>query len=144
VCGVDHIAHLTYIFERCRKYGIYLNPKKTIFSVDEGKILVHIISKDGINIYPEWVKTISQLPLTHNKKSMQSFFGKINFMRKFTSGFAKIIKPLQRMIHKDIDLKWSEEGREDFNKIKDTISQASVLCSPDFNKYFFLYTFTSD
>jgi hypothetical protein len=26
----DHIQHLTQIFERCRKYGISLNPKKTI------------------------------------------------------------------------------------------------------------------
>jgi hypothetical protein len=33
----DHIAHLTQIFERCRKYGISLNPKKTIFRVEEGK-----------------------------------------------------------------------------------------------------------
>jgi hypothetical protein len=24
----DHIKHLTQIFERCRKYGISLNPKK--------------------------------------------------------------------------------------------------------------------
>jgi hypothetical protein len=49
----DHISHLTHIFERCRKYGISLNPKKTIFGVDEGKLLGHIISKDGINIDPE-------------------------------------------------------------------------------------------
>jgi hypothetical protein len=31
----DHIQHLTQIFERCRKYGISLNPKKTIFGVEE-------------------------------------------------------------------------------------------------------------
>jgi len=49
----DHISHLTRIFERCRKYGISLNPRKTIFGVDEGKLLGHIISKDGINIDPE-------------------------------------------------------------------------------------------
>jgi hypothetical protein len=28
---VDHLQHLKHIFERCRKYGIYLNPKKRIF-----------------------------------------------------------------------------------------------------------------
>ena len=32
----DHIQHLTQIFERCRKYGISLNPKKTIFGVEQG------------------------------------------------------------------------------------------------------------
>jgi hypothetical protein len=84
----DHISHLTQIFERCRKYGISLNPKKTIFGVDEGKILGHIISKYGINIDPESQGNFST-PSPHNKKSMQSFFGKINFVRKFTPEFCR-------------------------------------------------------
>jgi hypothetical protein len=41
----DHIQHLTQIFKRCRKYIISLNPKKTIFGVEEGKLLGHIISQ---------------------------------------------------------------------------------------------------
>jgi hypothetical protein len=48
----EHIQHLTQIFERCRKYGISLNPKKTIFGVEEGKLLGHIISQAGIHIDP--------------------------------------------------------------------------------------------
>jgi hypothetical protein len=100
----DHIQHLTQIFERCRKYGISLNPKKTIFGVEEGKLLGHIISQVGIHIDPEWIKAIAQLPLPHNKKAMQSFFGKINFVRKFTPDFAETIKPLQKMIVKMLNL----------------------------------------
>ena len=65
----DHILHLTQIFERCRKYGISLNPKKTIFGVVEGKILGHIISQRGISIDPEQIKAITQLPLPQNKKA---------------------------------------------------------------------------
>jgi hypothetical protein len=49
----DHIQHLTQILERCRKYDISLNPKKTIFGVEEGKLLGHIISQAGIHIDPE-------------------------------------------------------------------------------------------
>jgi hypothetical protein len=41
----EHIQHLTQIFKRCRKYDISLNPKKTIFGVEEGNILGHIISQ---------------------------------------------------------------------------------------------------
>jgi hypothetical protein len=33
----DHVHHLKQIFDRCRKYGISLNPKKTIFALTEGK-----------------------------------------------------------------------------------------------------------
>ena len=57
----EHIQHLTQIFERCRKYGISLNPKKTIFSVEEGKLLEHITSQIGIHIDPKRIKTIFQL-----------------------------------------------------------------------------------
>jgi hypothetical protein len=105
----DHIQHLTHIFERSRKYEISLNPRKTIFGVEEGKLLGHIISQEKINIDPERIKEITQLPLPHNKKAMQSFFGKIIFVRKFTLDFYETIKPLQKMIHKDADFKWDDE-----------------------------------
>jgi hypothetical protein len=85
-----------------------LNPKKTIFGVEEGKLLGHIISQGGISIEPERIKAIAQLPLPHNKKAMQSFFGKINFVRKFTPNFAETVKHLQNIIHKDVEFKWDE------------------------------------
>jgi hypothetical protein len=80
-----HIQHLTQIFERCRKYGISLNPKKTIFDVEEGKLLGHIISQGGINIDHERIKAIAQLSLPHNKKAMESFFQEDQFCEKVYS-----------------------------------------------------------
>jgi hypothetical protein len=134
----DHIQHLTHIFERCKKYDISLNPKKTIFDVEEGKLLGHIISREGIHIDPERIKATTQLPLPHNKKAMQSFFREINFVRKFTPDFAEIIKPLQKMIHKDAEFKWDDERKNVFNDIKAAISRASMLRSPNFNRDFSL------
>jgi hypothetical protein len=32
------IQHLRTIFQRCREYRIHLNPKKSIFGVDKGKL----------------------------------------------------------------------------------------------------------
>jgi hypothetical protein len=75
---------------------------------------------------------------------MQSFFGKINFERKFTPDFVETIKPLQKMTHKDVEFKWDDEIKKAFNKIKTTISQSPVLRSTDFNKDLFLYTFASN
>jgi hypothetical protein len=123
----DHIQHLNHIFERFRRYRIYLNPKKTTFGVEEGKLLGHIISQKGIDIDPERIKSIAQFPLPHNKKAMQFFFGKINFVRKFTPNFAETIKHLQKIIHKDAYFKWDEERRGYFNNIKTAIYQSLVL-----------------
>jgi hypothetical protein len=140
----DHVQHSTQIFERCRKYGISLNPKKNIFDVEEGKLLGHIISQADICIDPERIKAIAQRPLPQNKKAMQSFFGKIKFVRKFTLDFTETIKPLQKIICKDVEFKWDDERNKDFSNIKTVISQAPILQSPDFNKYLFLYAFTSN
>ena len=49
----EHIVHLRQIFDWCRRYGISLNPKKSIFCVIEGKLLGFVVSKDGTMIDPK-------------------------------------------------------------------------------------------
>jgi hypothetical protein len=40
----SHFDHLRQVLLRCRRFGISLNPKKTIFGVMEVKLLGHIVS----------------------------------------------------------------------------------------------------
>lgn len=103
---VEHIIHLKQILDQCRKYGISLNPKKSIFCVIEGKILGFVVSKDGMMIDPERAEVIAKLPPPHNKKSMQSLMGKINFVHRFIPSFDETVKPLQDMIKKKVEYKW--------------------------------------
>jgi hypothetical protein len=46
----EHLQHLEQIFQKCRRYGISLNPKNIIFSMLEGKLLGQIIYVGGIQI----------------------------------------------------------------------------------------------
>jgi hypothetical protein len=46
----DHVSHLSKIFNRCKRYGISLNPKKSIFAINEGRLLGLVVSKDVIMI----------------------------------------------------------------------------------------------
>ena len=61
-----HLKHLKKFFERCKRFGISLNPKKSLFSIKEGKFLGHIFSKDGVLIDPKRVSTIHSLSLPRN------------------------------------------------------------------------------
>ena len=54
----EHLDHLRRVFNKCRKFGISLNPKKILFALEEGKMLGHIISKDGIKIDPSRIEAI--------------------------------------------------------------------------------------
>ena len=95
-------------------------------------------------IDPERTEAISKIAYPSNKKAMQSFLGKINFVRIFIPSFSEIIRPLQKMIKKDAIFSWGQTEKESFQIILEAISEAPSLLSPDFNKDFILYTFSSD
>ena len=75
---------------------------------------------------------------------MQSFKGTINFVRRFVTDFAQIVKPLQQMVKQSVQFKWTDVEKNAFSKIKTSIAHAPSLKSPKFKKYFILYTFASD
>ena len=106
--------------------------------MDEGTLLSFVISPEGITIDPGRIEAIKAIILPHNKKAMQSFLGKINFVRRFISDFTEIVKPLQDMIKKDFNFKWKKERREAFDKIKEAIVEAPTLQSPNFDNEFIL------
>ena len=63
-----HLQHLEIVFLKCMKFGISLNPKKSHFVLEEGKILGHIISKDGIRIDPSRVEATEQVSIPRSRK----------------------------------------------------------------------------
>ena len=97
----EHSDHLRQVFLKCRKFGFSLNPKKTLFGLEEGKLLGHIISKEGIRIDPARIEPILNISPPRNIKELQDFLGKINFLRRFISNLAEIIRELNNMLKKD-------------------------------------------
>jgi hypothetical protein len=75
---------------------------------------------------------------------MQSFFRRINFVQRFVPDFSKIVKPLQKMIKKDVQFKSTPLDKGTFENIKTAIANAPSLWSPNFSKDFMLYTFVSN
>ena len=140
----DYIMDLRKVFTRCRRFGVSLNSKKCMFGVTEGKLLGHVILEKGIMIDPERVEAISKLGIPSSKRELKSFFGKINFLRKFISAFAEIVKPMNDMLKKDAKVDWTPTAKRAFEEIKHAIINAPVLVSPDYERPFNIYSFTSD
>lgn len=128
----DHITHLKKVFNRCRRYGISLNPKKIVFVVDEGKLLGFIISKHGMKIKLERTEAITKIPPPHKNNSIHLFLGRINFVKRFILNFVEIVKHMQDMIKKNVEFRWGSKEQEYFDKIKEDIAQAPTLLIPDF------------
>jgi hypothetical protein len=66
----EHLQHLKQVFEKCRKFGKSLNPKKSNFVVKEGKLLGQIISRDGIRIDPNRVVAIQKISTPRSEKEV--------------------------------------------------------------------------
>jgi hypothetical protein len=54
----EHRCHLRNFFLKCQSFGLSLNPKKYLFSMEEGKLLGHIVSAKGVRIDPSRVEAI--------------------------------------------------------------------------------------
>ena len=64
----DHLQHLKQVFNKCRKFGLSLNPKKSFFVVEEGKLLGHIVIEKRICVDPTRVEAIQTIALPRNMK----------------------------------------------------------------------------
>ena len=133
---MEHIEHLKKIFEKCQVYSICLNPEKCKFMVRQGKILGHIVSKNGISTDMDKVKVIVELPRPINAKVVQCFMGHCGYYRRFIFMYVVIAKPLYALL---VQFEWTDECEEAFNKLKKALIFAPILRAPDWNKVFHVH-----
>jgi hypothetical protein len=96
----EHYQHLKKVFLKCRKFGLSLNPKKSLFAMKECKLLGQKFSAEAIKIDPSRVEAIKTLSLPSSPREIESFLGKINFLRIFISNFAELVKLITSMLRK--------------------------------------------
>jgi hypothetical protein len=53
-----HLPKLQFYFEKCREFGISLNPEKSLMMVTSGVILEHVESQDGKFPDPKKIQAI--------------------------------------------------------------------------------------
>ena len=54
----EHCCHLKKVFLKCRRFGLSLNPKISLFTMKVGKLLGHIVLAEGVRIDPNRVEAI--------------------------------------------------------------------------------------
>ena len=99
--------------------------------------------KEGIKIDPDRVKGILRVEEPRSKKEIQSFIGQVNFLRRIIPSFTEISMDIPYMLRKDQKIKWTVEAKKDFKNIKQTISEAPLLVSLDFEKDFLVFSYAS-
>lgn len=90
----EHLVHLSEVFELLRKHKYFAKLSKCDFMKESPPFLGHIISEDGVAVYPSKVVAIDDWPVPSNPAALQSFLGMANYVRKFVRNFSAIAGPL--------------------------------------------------
>ncbi len=140
----EHNHRLTEAFQRFRQHNLKLQPSKCSFLRKECLYLGHIITENGIKPDPAKVDCVSGFPQPKNAKDIKSFLGLVGYYRKFIQDFAKIAKPLTKLLKKDEKFLWNNECGISFETLKKSIISPPVLQYPDFSKEFIITTDASN
>jgi hypothetical protein len=93
-----HIPALRKLFERLRKYQLKLNPAKCTLRVKSGKLLGFMVSNKGIEVDPDKVKAIQDMPTPKTERKVRGFLGRLNYIARFISQLTVTCEPIFRLL----------------------------------------------
>lgn len=125
---------LIKVLQRLREYNLHLNRDKCKFFEKKIKYLGHIITEEGLQKAEEKVKAILDAPRPRNVKQLQQFLGMVMYYSSFLPGISSTLFPLNRLLRKDVEFKWTPRCEMTFNKVKQEIASDRVLMpfSPEY------------
>ncbi|RVW88188.1 Retrovirus-related Pol polyprotein from transposon 17.6 [Vitis vinifera] len=138
------LLHLEAVLQRCIEKDLVLNLEKCHFMVQQGIVLGHIISKNGIEVDKAKVELIVKLPPPTNVKEIRQFLRHVGFHRRFIKDFLKISKPLCELLVKDAKFVWDEKCQKSFEELKQFLTTAPIVRAPNWKLPFEVMCDASD
>ena len=140
----EHLLHTKQVFEKLQATKLAMKLSKCHFFSKEIQYLGHILNTKGIHPLPSKTQAIQKMhPLT-TPKQVCAFLGLVGYYRKFIKDFTKIAKPLTLFTQQQVKFEWTLAHYEAFLKLKEFIIKAPILCYPNPNKRYIVYTDTLD
>ncbi|XP_053681478.1 uncharacterized protein LOC127161145 [Labeo rohita] len=139
-----HLHHLKQVFHSLHKAGLTLNLKKCKFIRASLDYLGHTITADGVKVNSDKVDAVRTFPTPKSLKEVQRFLGLAAWYHRFIPDFSTKTAPLHALKRKDAEWKWTEECQRSFDLIKDELTRAPVLSTPNFDCSFKVQTDASN
>ncbi|GJT31147.1 reverse transcriptase domain-containing protein [Tanacetum coccineum] len=90
------------------------------------------------------IDVISKLPPPSNVQAIKSFLGHAGFYRRFIKDFSKISHPVTKLLEKKSVFDFNEECIKAFETLKEKLTNAPIMVSPDWSQPFELMCDASD
>jgi len=140
----DSLQNLEKVLKRCIQANLSLSTEKCHMMMNEGIVLGHDISFQGIQVDPSKVQVIQTLPIPKTQTDVRSFLGHAGYYRRFIKNFSKIASPLFELLMKNAEFKWTDTCQKAFEELKQQLSIAPILRGPDWALPFHISSDASD
>lgn len=140
----SHIEHINIVFQRLRQHKLKMKLKKCQFLQTETNYLGFIVNEAGIKPDPAKVAAIKTILVPKTVREVRSFIGMASYYRRFIPNFSKIAEPIIALTKKYARFSWTNECQVAFEFLKESLTVVPLLCFPDRNKRYTLYTDASN
>ena len=135
----EHLKHIEIIFQKLKAAELKPKDSKCDFFKREIHYLGHSISVDRIQLLPEKLESICNMPKLRSPKEIKQFLGLTGYYRKFIPRFSNVARPLTKLLAHDCEFNWSNQCDILFQMLKDALCSASKLKYPNMSKPYTMY-----
>ena len=96
--------------------------------------LGHLISSGGIQLLPEKLENIRNMPPPRGPKEVKQFLSLAGYYCKFVPQFSDLSRPLTRLTRKDVLFEWTKECQVCFELLKEALCTHPILWYPDLER----------
>lgn len=114
----EHGQHLDMVLTRIAEYGFRVQPQKCSFYLESITYLGSVIDSKGRSPDPTKIAAIERMPPPHNKTTLQSFLGLVNYYHNFVPEMYQLRAPLNSLLLKNSEWNWSASCQRAFEDIK--------------------------
>ena len=136
----EHEEKLNLVMERLKESNLQLNLDKCEFLKTSVRYLGHILNKNGVSPDPRKIEAVKNFPQPTNVKNVGQFLGLAGYYRRFIKHFARMAKPLTKLLEKEYEFIWDGKTEEAFISLKEALCNPPILQYPYFSKPFIITT----
>ena len=138
----QHMKHLDTVFTKLRKAGLNVKERKFTFASGSCVYLDHVVGNGSVKPMDRKVSAVKNFREPQTKKDVRSFLGLSGYYRKFVPNFSTVATPLSELTRKNMPKKviWTTKCDQAFLELKEALTRAPILMTPDWTLPFILQT----
>ncbi|RDY07407.1 Retrovirus-related Pol polyprotein from transposon 17.6, partial [Mucuna pruriens] len=91
-------VYMDDMIAKLRKYKIRLNPAKCTFGVKTSKLLGFVVNENGIEVDPDKVRAIREMPVPKTESEVRGFLRRVNFIARLISQLTATYNPIFKLL----------------------------------------------